>query len=141
VGAIGSLTINGGSIVAEGGFVLGGYGGGSGGGILLHAPSVSLAGADALDVSGGSANGAAGGGGRTLILTNTCTTSGTGIFNLAGGPAMQDGGGGVLTVGSLPEPSSIILLAIALPVLAICIRRGVVSWHARRAWKVILRPE
>jgi hypothetical protein len=101
-------------IVAEGG--RGGFGsapGGSGGGIFLHADSVSLAGSNVLDVSGGAVFRGPPGGGRILILANAYSNSGS--FNLAGGDGFNAGGAGVLTI--IPEPSSLVLVgtgAVAL---------------------------
>jgi hypothetical protein len=125
LGATGSLAINGGTIAAAGGpgGGSGSGGGGSGGGIFLHADSVGLAGSGVLDVGGGFGSGG-GGGGRILILANSYNNSGT--FDLAGGSGNvvgSNGGPGVLTTGALPEPSSLLLLATALPIVAYTLRR------------------
>ena len=84
--------------------------------------STSVAGEAA---AGGLDNNGGGGGGRILILANTYTASGTGIFNLAGGPGTglygDAGGSGVLTI--VPEPSSLVLLAMVLPIVAYSLRR------------------
>jgi hypothetical protein len=129
LGASGSLTINGGTIAAGGGHGAGGLGGpnaggGSGGGIFLHAASVSLAGSNVLNVSGGDGGsgvglGGAGGGGGGRILILTELYKNTGTFNLAGGGG-GGGAAGVLTI--TPEPSGLILLAMALPAAAYALR-------------------
>jgi hypothetical protein len=139
LGATGSLTIAQSTIEAFGGS--GGFGdlftsaggGGSGGGIFLHADSVSLAGfvgLALLDVSGGSSiglipgsAGGGGGGGRILILANSYTATGQ-VFDLANGGGVGFAGAGVLTIGALvPEPSSLVLLATVLPMVAYAWRR------------------
>jgi hypothetical protein len=136
LGAIGSITINGGTIQAEGSSPQNG-GGGAGGGIFLHANSVSLIGSsssDLLDVSGGyggslfgGSYAGGGGGGRILILANSYSASGPRLFNLAGGSGGSvppgQGFGGVLTISIVPEPSSLVLLATALPAVAYALRR------------------
>jgi hypothetical protein len=70
-----------------------------------------------------------------LIQTDSFADSGTGVIDLAGGPSGENtagaGAAGVFMVGTLgvAEPSSILLLATALPVVAICFWRRVVSQH------------
>jgi hypothetical protein len=132
VGATGSITINGGSILAAGG---NGdvAGGGSGGGIFLHAESVIFRGIDALAVNGGNGGASAfgGGGGRILVETDSYTSSGADVFNLAPGSQPIDAilpGAGVLTldIQSVPEQSSIVVLATAIPIAAAYL------WRRRR---------
>jgi hypothetical protein len=105
--------INGGAqILAAGGFSANPSGGGSGGGIFLHAASVSLAGSDVLDVSGGHGGpgtglaGGGGGGGRILILASSYSPPDPSVFNLAGGAGggfdAGNGGTGVLIVSFFP---------------------------------------
>jgi hypothetical protein len=128
MGATGSLTIDGGSILASGGDgQRGGGGGGSGGGIFLHAESVSLSGIDALSVNGGDGfiHAGGGGGGRILVeASSSYSSSGSDVFNLAPGTGTGDNygqpGAGVLTldVPTVPEPSSIVVLATAIPIAA-----------------------
>jgi hypothetical protein len=139
-GAAGALTISGdNSIWAKG------DGGshnntGAGGGIFLHADSVSLIGQDVLDVSGGNGGGpvsqygdygGGGGGGQILILSNSLNLSGGNQeYNLGGG---NGGSPGTFSMQLVPEPSSIVLLISALPVAAyICRQRRVGSRAANR---------
>jgi hypothetical protein len=135
VGATGSLTIDGGSILAAGGNGSPAEGGGgSGGGIFLHAESVNLSGIDALSVNGGNGVYGGGGGGGLILVeaSSSYTSSGTDVFNLApgGGSAnhYQEPGAGVLTldVATVPEPSSIVVLATAIPIAAAYL------WRRRR---------
>ncbi|MBV8317975.1 MAG: PEP-CTERM sorting domain-containing protein [Planctomycetaceae bacterium] len=143
IGAVGSLAI-GGSILANGGSAFGtfGGGGGSGGGILLHADSVRLtgvlsaAGGDGIDsgfVPGPSgsftAAGGGGGGGRVTILygpggfiASGATIDVAGGAGGAGAAAAgyfisangSPGGAGVVTIGTIPEPASLVLLGIGV---------------------------
>jgi PEP-CTERM motif len=114
IGAIGRISV-GGSILANGGGGTEG-GGGSGGGIFLHGDSVTLASSGALSAAGGSgsAEGADGGGGRVLIEVGTGGFSGdVSLINVSGdGGAI--GGVGVITITSVPEPASLVLLGIGL---------------------------
>ena len=142
LGAVGLLSVSG-SVVSRGGdaFVPG-AGGGAGGGIFLHSSSVSLSGT--LDVSGGAGaagvaqpstisymGGGGGGGGRILVLSDQgLPIPGSVLIGGGGGatsypnanPAGQDGSAGVFQfapLASVPEPSSISLLAAALAALSI----------------------
>ena len=118
IGALGPVSI-GGSIKARGffGFDTFGAGGGSGGGILLHGPTVTLL-SGVIDVAGGVggsgspqyAGGGGGAGGRVHVLTEP-----DGFFinpgfvvNTAGGfggaPNGSSGGSGSFVVGILGPP-------------------------------------
>lgn len=140
IGAVGSLVIsgnvlaNGGSTISGG--ARGGAGGGSGGGILLHADSVLLTGSlSAVGGDGGSFSfipgpggsfidaGGGGGGGRVTILSGPGGFSESGAtINVAGGaggagrafnspsPGGSPGGAGVVTISTIPEPASLVLL-------------------------------
>lgn len=136
LGAARSLTITGGTINANGGGGGANAGGGSGGAIVLNADSVSLSGSDVLNVSGGGGGfvlGGGGGGGRILIATSSYSNSDT-IFNLSGGGAntyagAYPGATGLQTLDVLPspEPSTAVLLATALPLVA-----AYAVWRRRR---------
>ena len=116
------LTISGANISATGG--IGGpsgsfwSGGGSGGGIFLHADTVTLTGTNVLNVAGGgSTYGGGGGAGQIAILTNNYSNSGS--FNTSGGISAAGSGGsftfngpGSLHPASTPEPSSLALLGL-----------------------------
>jgi hypothetical protein len=93
--------------------------GGSGGSTFGGWGAIELGATGSLTIDGGTiaaAGGFGGFGGRILILANSYSNSGT--FNLAG---VGGGGAGVLTI--VPEPSSLVLLAMALPVGACAWRR------------------
>jgi hypothetical protein len=120
LGAVGSITFFGpGGLQANGGNSGSGFaanaGAGSGGGLLLHASMIDLEFNSTVYAQGGAAFG---GGGRILFLTDTAT-----IRNAGGSISAAAGGGinnqtdGVVEYGFLqsnpvPEPSSIVLIAI-----------------------------
>ena len=123
IGATTTLDILGGAIAVDGAAGIGGFdgggGGGSGGGILLHAPSVNLAGGS-LSARGGDGGGVlapvtyGGGGGamgRIAVLTSSGTaTIGSVFVALAGGNGGSIGGQaaspgpGAISLGVLPAP-------------------------------------
>ena len=147
LGAIANISVSG-SILADG---FGSYppyflgaGGGSGGGILLDGDGVTLTGllsahggdGDAgggysLGKGGGSVGGGGGGGGGEVVfdprpgvfadiggtIDVSGGTGGSGGF----GPDGTAGGAGVVNV--VPEPSSLILLAMAVPAVGYALRR------------------
>jgi hypothetical protein len=79
-------------------------GGGSGGGVFLHADSVSVTGQADLELYGGGYGFGAGGLGEVEVMANSFNLSDSNI------------GGDIITMGFLPEPSSLVLLASVLPV-------------------------
>ena len=107
---------------------------------MLQGDSISLAGSDVLDVRGGlggtgpggggssAGGGAGGGGGRINLFVGPGSYNIPGTFDLAGG-GPGGAGAGFGAAGELgifvtvPEPSSLILLATALPVAAYALRR------------------
>ena len=122
LGAAGTVSVSG-SIIANGSngidgngnIPITGGGGGSGGGVFLHANSVDLSGTiSALGGSGGagfgSAQGGAGSGGLVLAQYNNAygTFSDTGTVNVGSGATV-----GRFDVQSVPEPSSLILLGMS----------------------------
>jgi hypothetical protein len=133
ISSLGNILVNG-SIFANGlagdpGDIGQGGGGGSGGAIVLSGSTVTLNGK--LDVSGGDGGrggargGGGGAGGRVYIYTNPDGFINNGSINLAGGlggsGSLSDGESGdegVLTVGVVPEPGSIVLTGIGAVGLA-----------------------
>jgi hypothetical protein len=100
-------------------------GGGSGGGIRLHAPQITIL--SLVTASGGRGgdgvfeNGGGGGGGRILIETLPGGFTSLGQIDVAGGTSPSDffgtgipGNAGVLTIRTIPEPAAATLLLIAL---------------------------
>ena len=146
IGAVGALTMNGGSILAKGASEQIILGGGSGGGIFLHGETVSLNGS--LSVNGGNGGsgvrnggpyggmgggGGGGGGGRILIeYGSSISFAGADITGFGGEAGQYDaepggsgGADGILTYGPydgpftttvLPEPPSLVLGAIAVAI-------------------------
>ena len=128
LGAVTTLTI-GGEVLANGGTGVNaganGGGSGSGGGILIHAHDVTLTGSLKANGGVGVTDGDGGGGGRIAILTASGTLTGNGTTSVAGGlhgpnatlDPIGNGQPGVITVGQIPEPSTWVLLALAIAVL------------------------
>ncbi len=130
LGATGSLHLTSTYIAVEGGTLFnpkqagGGAGGGSGGSISLLGTNLFLVG-DALDASGGQGEnglqfggpgsgmqGSGGGGGGGLIDLTGTLVGPSYYANLQGGAGFTSGADGILFL-SVPEPSSIVLGAIA----------------------------
>jgi hypothetical protein len=120
LGALGSITFFGpGTLEANGGNSGSGFaanaGAGSGGGLLIHAPTIDLEYNSSILAQGGTAFG---GGGRILFLTDSGTVlnSGGSVSAAAGGGIDNQQSGtvdyGFLTPASVPEPASIIMVAI-----------------------------
>ncbi len=119
LGALGSITFAGGGLIANGGGVGSAFaanaGGGSGGGLLIHAPTIDLDYNSNVEAQGGSFFG---GGGRILFLTDTATIQDGGAnINVGPGGGADNQQDGVIEYGFLrpnavPEPSSIVLVAI-----------------------------
>ena len=136
IGALGRISFSqGGLIDADGGSANGGFfnpssGGGSGGGIFLHA-STFMFGSYATELSavggaggriqfnggpngGSGAAGGGGGGGRILVESTGDMLNGplTNVAGGAGGSGASSGASGLVTLLSVPEPSSLLMLAI-----------------------------
>ena len=137
LGANGTLTLSGSTMIMANGSQASGYaaGGGSGGSISLlgnsvdigssvlsvlgggGSPGVSYGGAGGADIGGGGG----GGGGRIDILTNQLVSSGD--YDLSGGTGGAlgslsggDGESGIVEIGSLPEPPSWLMGVIGIVV-------------------------
>jgi hypothetical protein len=130
VGALRGILIDGGGILANGangGGVIGGCGAVAGGGILLHADSVTLL--SVLSARGGDGgrssvlSSGGGGGGRVLILTEPGGFAGTGAIDVSGGLGGDlpgtgfdgvAGSAGQVAIGEgsllIPAPASLTLL-------------------------------
>ncbi|HUU34778.1 MAG TPA: hypothetical protein VMW48_11985, partial [Vicinamibacterales bacterium] len=147
IGVVGAMDLSGAVISANGenGTTVfqKGSGGGSGGGIFLHAFTVVLNAATQLRTQGGNGGngdvgnlfpgGGGGGGGRIAILRNTAGsyTSGGALFSVSGGSAGATGQGstaagsvGAISTSSsptvgLPEPERALLGLAALATLAL----------------------
>ena len=135
IGAIGMLNIGGSGIHADGGIGAGG-GAGSGGGIILFGNQVNLTSvlsADGGDFSFGGipsfTPGGGGGGGRILIETGPGGFNSQGAVTVNRGRAAegqlgQDGTIVIMQNGiAVPEPSSVILMAVGLA--------AAVGWNRR----------
>ena len=139
LGAIGNISVSG-LILANGVYGSGyGAGGGGGGSILLHGDGVTLTGL--LAAGGGSGGlgggisigmasitvggGGGGGGGRVVIDPGSCGFADIGgKINVSGGAGSSSNNGGTAGVLMIvPEPASIVLLALAVPIVAPALRR------------------
>lgn len=136
LGALGTINFNGGSLTANGGqsgVAFGANaGGGSGGGLIIDAPTINVTGSTADIAADGGAN--FGGGGRILFLTDTATINQSG-----GNITVQPGGGandqtmgtidyGFLNPGVVPEPPSLLMVALgSLGVVLLSRARRLVS--------------
>ncbi len=121
LGALGSISFFGpGTLEANGGNSGSGFaanaGAGSGGGLLIHAPTIDLEFNSSILAQGGAAFG---GGGRILFLTNTATIRNAGgTVNAGAGGGIGNQQPGIVEYGFLqplsvvPEPSSITLIVI-----------------------------
>jgi hypothetical protein len=158
IGAVGALTLNGGSILAKGASEPIILGGGSGGGIFLHGATVSLDGS--LSVNGGNGGsgvenggpgggigggGGGGGGGRILIeYGSSISFAGADITGFGGnggndgegfnGPGVSGGANGILTYGPYGGPFTTTVLpeppSLVLGAIAVAIAMGF-RWAAR----------
>jgi hypothetical protein len=139
LGAVGTLTLTPtATIYAAGETPLmsisdAGSGGGSGGGVILFGQHVTLQGH--IDASGGAggpssglprggvSQGGRGGGGRVLIEAYDTPTFDPSLISVAGGVF---GSSGVISTATIPEPTSLVLAAIACAAGLACrgVRRG-----------------
>jgi hypothetical protein len=113
LGAVGTLSLlNNSTINVNGEFTVSGGGAGAGGGIILNARTLDLTSGFLTGTSGG---GGSAGGGRVLLVSSSLDVSSD--FQISTG---------VLTTMNVavPEPSSILLLALGLPALFYARRHG-----------------
>jgi hypothetical protein len=158
IGAVGALTLNGGSILANGASEQIILGGGSGGGIFLHGATVSLDGSLAANGGNGGAGivvggpgggegggGGGGGGGRILIeYGSSISFAGADITGFGGiggndyegfnGPGVSGGANGTLTYGPYGGPFTTTVLpeppSLVPGAIAVAIAMGF-RWAAR----------
>lgn len=138
--AAGKLTINGLVDVSGGeGAHLGG--GGAGGGVLLSAKVVELATDRAvIDASGGvgasslrlDSNtylmGGGGGGGGVVQLHADLVLAGSLSIDVSGGDGWTSGQSGVVRLSAVPEPSTVVMAALAAIPVGLVVRRRARSW-------------
>jgi len=158
IGAVGALTMNGGSILANGASEQIILGGGSGGGIFLHGESVSVSGLLSANggnggsgvvnggPSGGEGGGGGGGGGGRILIEygSSISFAGADITGFGGiggdslfgpnGPGVSGGANGILTYGPYDGPFTTTVLpeppSLVLGAIAVAIAMGF-RWAAR----------